>query len=212
MGILLGVKVDLLELEDCTIRDFSIEVTIKNRISNFRWAFVVVYGPTQHNLSNLFLDELDLICNSNLLPLVIGGDFNLIRNMEEKNSDNFNHTLVAEFNNFTGRHHLRKVKRSGMKFTWTNKKDCPIQVTLDRFFMTCSWENQFPLCSAWSLTRVGSDHCPIILDSGEQGAPRPRHFFFENKWILHPDFHSLISQKWAESSLRRPSSCSSLDV
>ena len=73
MGILLGVKVDLLELEDCTIRDFSIDVTIKNRISNFRWAFVVVYGPAQHNLSNLFLDELDLICNSNLLPLVIGG-------------------------------------------------------------------------------------------------------------------------------------------
>ena len=181
MGILLGVKVDLLELEDCTIRDFSIDVTIKNRISNFRWAFVVVYGPAQHNLSNLFLDELDLICNSNLLPLVIGGDFNLIRNMEEKNSDNFNHTLVAEFNNFTGRHHLRKVKRSGMKFTWTNKQDCPIQVTLDRFLMTCSWENQFPLCSAWSLTRVGSDHCPIILDSGEQGAPRPRYFFFENK-------------------------------
>lgn len=56
-GILLGVKIDHLELEDCKIRDFSIEVTVRNRVSNFRWVLLIVYGPAHHDLSANFLED-----------------------------------------------------------------------------------------------------------------------------------------------------------
>jgi hypothetical protein len=98
-----------------------------------------------------------------------GGDFNLIRNEGEKNSDNVNYTVMDLFNNFTGNHQHREVRRAGPKYTWTNKQLKPIMVNLDRFLISTDWEERFPLCMAWSLTRVGSDHSPIILDSGEQG-------------------------------------------
>jgi len=64
----------------------------------------------------------------------------------------------------------------------------------DRFLMSDEWENKFPLVHAWSLTRVGSDHSPIVLDSGEQGAPRPKYFFFDSKWLLTPDFEPMVRQ------------------
>jgi hypothetical protein len=60
------------------------------------------------------------------LPKVLGGDFNLIRNEEDKSSDNYNNNLMNHFNDFIGRHHLREVVRAGSKYTWTNKQEQPI--------------------------------------------------------------------------------------
>jgi hypothetical protein len=132
------------------------------------------------------------------------GDFNLIRNEGEKNSDNVNYTLMDRFNNFIGNHQIREVRRAGPKYTWTNKQLNPIMVNLDRFLISTDWEERFPLCMAWSLTRVGSDHSPIILDSGEQGEPRPKYFFFEKQWLLMPGIHDIVKEKWDESVARRP--------
>lgn len=108
------------------------------------------------------------------------------------------------FNDFIGDHHLREVIRVGPKYTWTKKQSDPVLVNLDIFFISLDWEDKFPLCMAWSLTRVGFDHSPIILGSGEQGAPRPRYFFFEKQWLMHTEFHDLVRGKWMESKERRP--------
>lgn len=54
-------------------------MALRHRKSNFRWEMVTVYGPTQHNLSHVFLEELHNKCQSSVLPVVLGGDFNLIR-------------------------------------------------------------------------------------------------------------------------------------
>ena len=173
-GILLGAKVDTLEVEAQCIREFSIQMDIRNRLTNFRCSVVAVYGPTHHNLSGIFLDELIEICTLRHLPMTLGGDFNLIRKESDKSSTLHNHLLTSHFNDFIGNHCLREVTRVGSRYTWTNKQLSPVQANLDRFFMTSDWEDKFPLCLAWGLTRVGSDHAPIILDFGEQGAPRPK--------------------------------------
>jgi hypothetical protein len=73
-----------------------------------------------------------------------GGDFNLIRNEGEKNSDNVNYTVMDLFNNFTGNHQHREVRRAGPKYTWTNKQLKPIMVNLDRFLISTDWEERFP--------------------------------------------------------------------
>jgi exonuclease III len=85
-GILVGVKIDTLEVEAHSIRTFSIQTTIRSRLTNFRWELVTVYGPTHHDLSPDFLLELSDICSQRGLHLVFGGDFNLIRSENEKNS------------------------------------------------------------------------------------------------------------------------------
>jgi hypothetical protein len=91
-------------------------------------------------------------------PICVGGDFNLIRQANEKNNSNINMGLMEKFNMFIDLHQLKEIHRNGPKYTWTNKQTCPVMVTLDRILVSTEWEDKHPLCFAWSKTRVGSDH------------------------------------------------------
>lgn len=90
------------ELEDFSIHNFCNRMSIRDRRSNFRWNFITIYGPAHHDLSKAFLDELRYICSSSLLPVVIGGDSNLIREETDKNSHNIDLGLINLFNDFIG--------------------------------------------------------------------------------------------------------------
>jgi endonuclease/exonuclease/phosphatase family metal-dependent hydrolase len=71
------------------------------------------------------------------------------------------------FNEFIGSYQLRELKRSGLRYTWTNKQNIPIMVNLDRVMFSLGWEERFPSSVSWGLTRIGSDHVPIVIDNGE---------------------------------------------
>lgn len=186
-------------------------MTIRNRLNNFRFMVITVYGPAHHVLSEEFLQEIDEVCGKEPLPKVLGGDFNLIREHQDKSSGLGDANLMNKFNDFIGKNNLRELDRAGPRYTWSNKQECPIFAKLDRILVTTDWETRFPLCLAWSLTRVGSDHSPIILDTGEHGAPRPRYFHFENHWASREGFKEMITEKWMESCNRRPEEFYSLD-
>lgn len=102
------------------------------------------------------------------------------------------------FNDFIGEAQLREIYVSGSKFTWSKKQRYPTLVKLDRILCTVSWETHYPTCFAWAKARIGSDHNPLILDFGEQGATKPRYFFFEEKWLLIEGFLDLVKKKWQE--------------
>lgn len=167
----MGVKVDLLEVEETKVLEYCVMLSLRNRLTNFRFWFGTVYGPAQHNLSEDFLQELDGICDKGSLPIVLGGDFNPMREARDKSSDHYDRNLMDKFNALIGKFQLRELARAGPCYTWTNKQSSPILAKLDRILVTTDWETRFPICLAWSLTRVGSDHSPIILDSGEHGPP-----------------------------------------
>lgn len=61
------------------------------------------------------------------------------------------------------------------------------------------------------MTRVGSDHSPIILNTGEQEPPRASYFRFENHWLMQDSFKDMIIAKWQESKNRRPEHLYPLD-
>jgi endonuclease/exonuclease/phosphatase family metal-dependent hydrolase len=54
----------------------------------------------------------------------------------------------------------------GGEFTWTNNQSNPIMSNIDRVLVTTEWELKYPTCTLTSLTRIGSDHNPILLDTG----------------------------------------------
>jgi hypothetical protein len=45
-------------------------------------------------------------------------------------------------------------------------------------------------------TRIGSDHTPLILDSGEGLLRRSNHFFFETSWLAMPEFKEMLHGIW----------------
>lgn len=102
----------------------------------------------------------------------------MIRCDNDRNKGQGDPRLMQLFNNFIGDFTLTEICVSSAKFTWSNKQKDPTLIKLDRFLVTSQWELHFSRCFAWSKARIRSDHCPLILNTGEHGAVRPQIFFF----------------------------------
>jgi hypothetical protein len=49
-----------------------------NKNDSFKWALVVVYGPAQDDQKANFLAEMVNMCSQEVLPILIGGNFNIL--------------------------------------------------------------------------------------------------------------------------------------
>ena len=83
-GILLGVNNSSIEVLNTDVGDFVVKFHVRSRSDGFSWALVAVYGAAQPELKPDFLSELVRICGSESLPMLVGGDFNIIRRQDEK--------------------------------------------------------------------------------------------------------------------------------
>lgn len=54
----MGVKLEKFEVEDSRKEDYFLGVLLRHRVSNFIFLFVNIYGPTQHEYSESFIQEL----------------------------------------------------------------------------------------------------------------------------------------------------------
>jgi hypothetical protein len=97
------------------------------------------------------LEELERKVASCTLPVVVLGDFNLIRGHQDKNNNNINWPLTNAFNDSIARMALQEIARSGARFTWLNKQRNPICCVLDRVLVSPEWETKFPLTSLLAI-------------------------------------------------------------
>jgi hypothetical protein len=67
---------------------------------------------------------------------------------------------------------------------------------LDKVLVTKEWEPKFPKAKLMTLTRVGSDHSPLILDDGTGKMQIRRRFRFEVAWLSQSEFKKKIIEKW----------------
>ena len=88
-GILIGSNKDIFDFVAFDHGFYWASVVLSHRSMNALCEFIVVYGPADHSFSHLFLDELSIKIESCTLPMVIRGDFNLLRCPLDKNNDNF---------------------------------------------------------------------------------------------------------------------------
>jgi hypothetical protein len=157
-GLLMGIKEDKYEVEDYEVGNFYIGMVLRQRTTNFRWEHITVYGPTQHDKTIEFIAELSRTCMYDVLPIVLGGEFNVTISVKDKNNFNVDKGLIDIFNMFIDLNKLQEIGRSGPRYTLTNKQVNPTMMILDRILVSIDWESMFPMCFAWSKTRVGSDH------------------------------------------------------
>ncbi|XP_020264999.1 uncharacterized protein LOC109840677 [Asparagus officinalis] len=128
-------------------------------------------------------------------PWVLCGDFNATLSYDERNGRNGSPNDIRSFRNFVTSASLIDLPLSGRAFTWSNKRLNPSMARLDRFLLSPDWDKEFPLCIQCSPPSMGSDHCPIVLDSGgfKHG---PSFFIFERSWFHNPDFIPFINTSW----------------
>ena len=97
-GMLLGANLDVCDVGSIEEGDFFIKFHLRNRSDDFHWCLVAVYGEAQLEFKEKFLTKLVQACRKVSLPLLVGGDFNIIRNPSEKNNDNYDGRWPFLFN------------------------------------------------------------------------------------------------------------------
>lgn len=116
-GILVGSKREVFDFVAFDHGIFWASIVLYHHQLNVLSESMVVYDPADHSLSPLFLHEISNKVESCTLPLLVGGDFNLLRYPSDKNSNNFSWLLADAFNDFISTCTLCEIPRVGSRFT-----------------------------------------------------------------------------------------------
>jgi hypothetical protein len=167
---------------------FFSSVKIRNSGDEFYCKIINVYGSVKQELKGQFLKELYRKIKNTEIPMLIGGNFNMIRYVHEKSNGSEYTIWMDIFNSFINDIALIEIIRGGSRFIWTNKQNNLIRSVLDRVFVPKEWEQKYPKVKLMTLTRVGSDHCPLLLDDGTGKDQFKRGFRFETTWLSQGGF------------------------
>jgi hypothetical protein len=77
--MLLGVDLQIFDIGAIEEGDYFVKFRLCNKVDEFKWALVFVYEPAQDEFKESFLAELVNMCSHKNLPLVVGGDYNILR-------------------------------------------------------------------------------------------------------------------------------------
>ena len=154
-GMLVGFNSSSFSIQSVVRGDFCVKFHVRSKRDGFLWSLVVVYGAAQDDKKPEFLAELVRICEGETVPMLVGGDFNIIRREEEKNNSNFNARWPVIFNSIIESLELKELELSGRQFTWASRRETPTYEKLDRFLASVEWEQKYPLVSVHAMTRTG---------------------------------------------------------
>jgi len=143
-----------------------------------------------------FLSEVVRICSKEALPIIIGGDFNIIRRPDEKSNGNYNDRWPFMFNAVFDTLNLRELELSGRSFTWANHLQNQTFEKLDRILVCTDFESKYPLTTVNALSREISDHTPLLCCTNNSSSSYQPQFKFELGWLLRDGFCDIVSDVW----------------
>nr|GEX30715.1 RNA-directed DNA polymerase, eukaryota, reverse transcriptase zinc-binding domain protein [Tanacetum cinerariifolium] len=162
---------------NATVSDYFIMVR-GNWLSNGKLIlFIAMYAPQELSEKRMLWDYLSYAIANWNGEVIIMGDFNEVRNKNERFGSLFNEKGARVFNSFISKTHLEDVPLGGCSFTWCHKSASKMS-KLDRFLMSERLFRECPNFSAVTLERFLSDHRPILLrESNHDYRPSPFRFF-----------------------------------
>lgn len=124
-------------------------------------------------------------------------EFNIIRNPQGKNKDNYNDRWPFLFNAVIDSLDLRELQLSNRSFTWANALENPTYETLDRILVSTEWEAKFPLSIVQAMNRDILDLTPLFPDTRQAIKSNKQPLFkFELGWLLREGFHDMVEEVW----------------
>ena len=143
-GMILGAHLLTFDIGEIEEGEFFIRFKLRHKEDDFKFNLISVYGPAQLDQKPNFLSEMVRVCSKEALPIIIGGDFNIIRRPDEKNNDNYNDRWPFMFNAVIDALNLREIDLSGRKYTWANNLTNQTFEKLDRVLACTDFESKFP--------------------------------------------------------------------
>nr|GEW06255.1 putative RNA-directed DNA polymerase, eukaryota, reverse transcriptase zinc-binding domain protein [Tanacetum cinerariifolium] len=126
--------------------------------------------------------------------VVVLGDFNEVRNINERHGSCFNPTSARVFDQFISASGFVVVKMEGYTFTWSHPSGSKMS-KLDRFLVSEGIFSIFPSITVVFLDRHLLDHRLIILCE-VQADFGPILFRFYHSWISLEGFDAMVEQTW----------------
>lgn len=83
--IIVGLNSDMFDFVNIVEGNFMITCCILHKSKGLMWNFIIVYGPAQTDYRDSFLSEFSDVCATSKVPLLFGGDFNILRGVDETN-------------------------------------------------------------------------------------------------------------------------------
>jgi hypothetical protein len=94
--------------------------------SGFLWVYGLLVG-----LKKAFLTDLIQTCFKDSLPILVNGDFNIIRSPQERNNDKYDDRWPFLFNAVIDGLDLRELQLSNRRFIWINSRKITTYEMLD---------------------------------------------------------------------------------
>lgn len=175
--------------------------------ANFFCKISWLYGNAHINEKQAFWGSMYSSFPHQSIPWLCLGDFNEILWHREKwgglAPDIWRLNL---FQSFLSNGQLRDLNYQGPAFTWFTLRHGRvfIKMRLDRALGNSAW------CPAQSRTRVfhlhkiGSDHCPILVDTLPMEISCRKLFRYEQLWNTHEDCSAVIKSSWLNSHVVPP--------
>ncbi|XP_070029053.1 uncharacterized protein [Nicotiana sylvestris] len=147
-------------------------------------------------------DSLYFMASNMTIPWLVGGDFNVIWDEEEKFGGLPVHlNEIDDFRHCINTCNLSDLGFKGSIFTWWNgraEEDC-IFKRLDRCVDNAEFQQTFSGIEVQHLAKIGSDHSPMQLRCDIKNPPVKKPFRFLNFWVEHASFKELKKVKKALS-------------
>ncbi|GMI84395.1 hypothetical protein HRI_002108800 [Hibiscus trionum] len=169
-------------------------LTGKFKGSDIDCGIMNVYGPTNDAEKEVFFQEILDEMNKHKVAWVLGGDFNAIVGMEEKQGLSWNYAAMETFRSFIQKAKLVNLPMSGGAYTWSNNRDPPTHVRLDRFLVDVTFFEGFLNLKQSLLSKAISDHNAIALENNSYKWGR-RPFRFYNNMLAEDGFDEMLVGK-----------------
>jgi exonuclease III len=195
-GMLLGINLVIFDIGEIDEGDFLICFKLRHKHDDIKFNLISVYGPAQLDQKSNFLSEFLRICSKETLPLVIGGDFSIIRRPGEKNNNNYSDRWPFLFNVVIDTLNLRELEMSCRRFTWANHMQNQTFEKLDRVLVCNDFEFKFPHSTLHALSREISYHTPLFLNTNNPSSSYQPQFKFELRWLMREGFCDMVQDVW----------------
>ena len=172
---------------------FSVSCKFKNVGNQFEWAFTGLYGPNLNKRHRKMWEKLTGLISWWEVPWCLGSDFNIIRFPSERLGAATCTRAMYGFYDFISLHGLMDIPMEGGLYTWSYTSSAS---RLDRFLFSPLLADYFTLFAQRRLSRVLSNHYPILLEGGSHWRGRTP-FRFENMWLRVENFVDKVKAWWA---------------
>jgi hypothetical protein len=163
------------------------------------FGFTAVYASTYYLSRRSLWTNITSIQTQHPIPWCCIGDFNTILGAQEhKGSTTPARTPMLDFQDWSNSNNLLHLPTQRAFYTWSNGRRGRHATLkrLDRAICNIDWINACSTVKVSTLTKLRSDHFPILLEFKNQDIHVASNFKFMRMWSLHPDCTNLISECW----------------